>query len=450
VGIVENPFLSELDSDCPLGRFLQKLPLAGRLIKRKNPALWVLAIFFPAMGAVAAWLSIRAHAAVRDVKLAPLRAGIPEITLHVGYLYELNAALFYLTASWIWVLAYLWFLRQTDTAVRALARNGRLAAPGSSVEQAIRRLNARWFSTWLMPVILVISISIIVGTEFKPFGTKGDYWRLAFGYVQASSMPAYRHDVSLKDLGREVSNKEVKRIGLDAYRIGEVKNAPGPSDTTTFRWFLFFAVAMETLFAPLAAWSVIKVAFVLRLLGRAFRNPNYPLRLNVVHNDCEKQFGLADLNRVYRAVAYLVYVSMAAEISSVISNVDKGSGRSIELSFSEQLAVLFGQSFVSYVPLILLGCLFVHAAAFSLRLRSLHAPLLVKARETLVDDDRRELILGQRMVVVEVSKQFARVGILVYRCAPLLTRFRWDKVSPYYEKWRHAADKVHAYFSMIL
>lgn len=70
------------------------------------------------MGAVAAWLSIRAHAAVRDVKLAPLRAGIPEITLHVGYLYELNAALFYLTASWIWVLAYLWFLRQTDTAVR--------------------------------------------------------------------------------------------------------------------------------------------------------------------------------------------------------------------------------------------------------------------------------------------------------------------------------------------
>jgi hypothetical protein len=446
VKIVANPFLSELDGECRLGRILQKLPLAKRLFRREKPALWALAVLFPLLGAIATYLSILSRAGAIDVKLVPLNGGPDTVTLHVGYLYELNAALFYLAASWVWVLAFLWFLQQSDNAVSYLTRKGRLRGPASGVREEIGRLNRRWFSGWLMLAIVLVTSVVIIGTEFNPVGKRGDYWRLAFGYVQASAMPAYKTDVAIDKIGREITNREIKKIPMDKYRLAEPLAGPTTeAQRRYFPWFLVFAIGVESLFAPFAAWTVIKVGFVLRMLYRAVADPRYSLKLEIVHDDCEKQFGFSELNRVYRSIAYLVFVSMSAEIASAVANVDKGSGRALDLSAADPLAVILGQGAVSIAPVFLLVFLLVFLTLFSMRIRSMHAPLRAQAISAGQEDEAAERIRAQRFVLFDVLGRF-RVGTLIYMFAPLLIRLRWERVSPLYERWRHAADKVDRYF----
>jgi hypothetical protein len=182
-------------------------------------------------------------------------------------------------------------------------------------------------------------------------------------------------------------------------------------------------------------------------LYRALVSPRYPLQLIPLHDDCQKQLGLAALHPVYRAIVYLVYVSMAAELGSVISNIEKGSGRALDLSLSDQLAVLCGQGAVTFVPVMLLGLLAGFLVLFSFRLRSMHARVRSSSRSQEIGEERVEYIREQGFVLFNVLGRF-RLGTLIYMFAPLLVRLKWASVSPWYDRWRDAADKVDQYIRL--
>jgi hypothetical protein len=300
----------------------------------------------------------------------------PKATMvHVGYLYEANAALFYLLVAWFWVYLYLRFLRIAKDVIAKLESEHGLAAANRSegVLRCVGRMRRGRWSRWVLLVAIAAPVYSVVGSEFNPLPDPmppherfGDFWHLAFGYVQASAMPAYEG----KTLGR--LRTEDGRYADNIYFLGDLKpeqrdvemvvsvkgsanRAGGPRSKgeLVFFWiFLPLAVATETIFVPFAVWTVLQVLFVLWILFRATTRPGYPIQWNLERIK-DPRDTREELEVLYGAIQWLIYVAIAAQITSIAANVDKGSGRYFKGLFAHTVPVMIGQNAVTLVALFL-------------------------------------------------------------------------------------------------
>ncbi len=199
----DSPFLTVISPRSWWFRWLVRIPGVSRILRPGPPPVWFLAVLMPSLAAVATVFSILCRADIMNVTLCPVDTGCPAknpTMVHVGYLYEANAAAFYLLVSWVWIWIYLRFLRTAKTVIAELAREHLLTTtgPGGNVLACIANLRRGICSRGLLLVVIMATSYSVVGSEFNllhdsnpPHECLGDYWHLAFGYVQASAMPGY-------------------------------------------------------------------------------------------------------------------------------------------------------------------------------------------------------------------------------------------------------------------
>ena len=348
----DNPFLSWQDKDSWWVRRIGGIPIVGRMARPGHLPIWFMAALMPALALLASFFGILSRSAAMNILLCRVSTGCPPKDaswIHVGYLYEANAAGFYLLAAGAWVWLYLRFLKTAKNVISGLAKDQILVTvdPSDNVMDCVARLRRGRWSRIVMCVAILISCYSAVGSEFNlsrdacaPHERLGDFWHLAFGYVQASAVPKY-NGKTLEELrleGRSVENidalhvsvkeqefKDWKIVKLEGSSPAESVGPRGPLEERLFGFFLLFAVGAETIFVPFAAWTVIQVAFVLWILLRALTAREYSLRW-IFQPTKEARLLLKDyLDELYGSIRWLIYIGIAAEVASITANIGKGS-----------------------------------------------------------------------------------------------------------------------------
>jgi hypothetical protein len=356
-----NPLLTEFDERYRFGRMLAKLP----------PVRWVrpsphdttgfrLALTFCLIALTASVLSIFGRASTFTVNLRQLSTNTTR-TIHFGYLYELNAAFFYLILAPIFIFFTVQFIYKAHYALQHLTVSGQLTTKDDAGDDPLALLgatNRRIFRPSLLVALFLVQFLLVVGTEFRP--RTGDYYKLAFGYVQAPFIQTYGVGSTLKDLqarGREIADMEkINQETLGDWRLEQIKGGPAPGASRAVFWlFLFFALLVQVLFLPLAIWIVLKGAFLLFFVYRAVEpNPGGRVVLNLDFKDQDKAFGLADLNNAYKSLLVLVFIGAGGMATAVFTNYMKGTSRIIGAANTAPALGLLAQSEVALLPLILM------------------------------------------------------------------------------------------------
>jgi hypothetical protein len=364
-----DPLLTEFDEHRRFGRFLTKVPYVRSLLPSKTDLRgFKLAKTFFFVALATSILSVCSNAGILLVELTnrdPAKAG-EKIPVAFGYLYEFNAAFLYLFVAPFFVFVGVRFLRNAQFALRGLAarkflvRNAKAPNRANSEDPLVilGKMNRSMFRPAFLVAIVGVAAFIIVGTELWPTQSvlkdRGDYWTLAFGYVQAPFIKSYEQK-SLADLehqGRRV--KPVSGISDDKgwkeqWYVGSVQGGPATRTEKFFFWlFLAFALGIQVLFVPFAVWIFFKAIFLLRTVYKAIApDKKSPLELKLDFGDDDKSFGMHDLHQAYNYLVAIIFTGAIGTASVVIANVSKGS-----LGGGAILPVA-GQFTTTFLPLIL-------------------------------------------------------------------------------------------------
>lgn len=380
---MKDPLLSEFDSSHRFGRFLRKLPLLNFLLEsrsevRGSRVAWT--FFWLALAASV--LSVLCNAGRLQVTLNNLEnTQKPPLTytLSFGYLYELNAAFWYLFLAPLFVFLGVRFIRSAQSALNGLSsqkwlipnnRYKKLSLLHKDPLVILSRMNRRFFRPAFLILIVGATALIVVGTEFLPPQLrppkKGDYWGLAFGYIQAKALPTYRGKTlqQLVEGGREVKNIPAIATTENWRQNWKIVDTMNGTETRTeyvlFWPFVVFALAVQVLFIPFAVWIFFKAIFVLRCVYKAtMPGEHSPIELRLDYEDADNAFGLTDLHQAYNYLVGIIFVGAVGMASVVISNVPKGSHRTLSGEGSLSIFGSMGQMVTTFIPLILFLILIV-------------------------------------------------------------------------------------------
>ena len=369
-----DPLLSEFDANHTFGWSLRKLPLLKFLLDsetqvRGSRLAWT--FFWVAL--VTSILSVLCNAGLLQVTLNNIEnPGTPPYTLSFGYLHEMNAAFWYLFLAPIFVFLGVRFVSSAHFALNGLSLKKRLITNYRYKNQSLLnkdplvtlgRMNRRFFRPAFLLLIVGATAVIVVGTEFLPPGLypphRGDYWGLAFGYVQSKALPGYESKTlqQVVDEGREVKN--IPAIATDNWRQKWKVVATTGGTTTRNEYVLFwpfvvFALGVQVLFIPFAIWIFFKAIFVLKFVYKATTpSEQSPLELKLDYGDADHAFGLADLHQAYNYLVGIIFVGAAGMASVVISNVPKGSHRTLSGEGTFSIFGSIGQFVTTFIPFIL-------------------------------------------------------------------------------------------------
>ena len=407
-----DPLLSEFDASNKLARFLRALPPLRYLLQPEatlKGSRVALSFFWIALAT--SILSVLCNASLLNVTLVntetPQKAP-STVTLAFGYLQEMNAAFLYLFLAPLFVFLGVRFIRNSQFALNGLAGAKRLVANPQYKKQrelnknplvTLSRMNRRAFRPWFLATIVVVTALIVVLTEFMPQniipGRRGDYWGLAFGYIQADALPGYagKSLETLKSEGREV--KKIPGISEDPnwkqnWQVTDVRGGSTTSAEKFLFWpFVVFALGVQVLFIPFAIWIFVKAYLFLRWVYKAISpSDKSPLKIELDFEDQGKAFGLRDLHGPYNYIVWIIFVGAVGMASVVIANVPKGSHRTLSREGSVSLFGSLGQGVTTFLPLILL--LVLAGFLFLLRMKT------EEAREAIVRSIDRQIAESRR------------------------------------------------------
>lgn len=367
-----DPLLSEFDPNHTFGWSLRKLPLLKFLLNsgtqvRGSRLAWT--FFWLALaGSI---LSVLCNAGRLHVTLSNIE-NAATYPLSFGYLHEMNAAFWYLFLAPVFVFLGVRFVSCAHFALSGLSLKKRLITNYRCKNQSflnkdplvtLGRMNRRFFRPAFLILIVGATAVIVVGTEFLPPGLwrpyKGDYWGMAFGYIQAKALPSYKNKTlqQLVDEGREVQN--IPAIATDNWRqkwevVATADGTTTSSERALFWPFVVFALGVQVLFIPFAIWIFFKAIFVLRCVYKATTlSEQSPLELRLDYEDADHAFGLADLHQAYNYLVGIIFVGAAGMASVVISNVPKGSHRTLSGEGTFSIFGSIGQCVTTFVPFVL-------------------------------------------------------------------------------------------------
>jgi uncharacterized membrane protein len=401
-----DPLLSEFDSSNRFAQFLRALPPLSYLLRPEatlKGSRVALTFFWIALST--SILSVLCNAGLLSVKFinTETTAKPPhEWPIAFGYLQEMNAAFLYLFLAPLFVFLGIRFIGNSEFALNGLADGRRLITNAKYKKQkdlnknplvTLSRMNRRVFRPSFLLVIVVVTASIIILTEFLPPnlvpGRRGDYWGLAFGYIQAEALHGYEGKY-LQDLdGREVKKipgiSEGDPLWTQHWQVTNV--SPGPvtrAEKFLFWVFVVFALGVQVLFVPFAIWIFFKAIFFLRFVYRAISpNERSPLEIKLEFEDKGKTFGLKDLHGPYNYIIAMIFVGAIGMASVVIANVPKGSHRTLSREGSFSIFGSVGQGVTTFLPLFLLIVLVIFL--FLLRMKT------EEAREAVVRSIDRKI-----------------------------------------------------------
>ena len=372
-----DPLLSEFDANNKLARFLRALPLLRYFLQPEAPlkgSRVALSFFWIALAA--SILSVLCNAGLLSVKLVNTKTSDQTLPpLSFGYLQEMNAAFLYLFLAPLFVFLGVRFIRNSQFALNGLADGRRLVTNLKYKKQkelnknplvTLGRMNRRVFRPGFLGAIVVVTALVVILTEFLPPnlipGHRGDYWGLAFGYIQAEALQGY-YGKSLRDIdesdGREV--KKLPGIPEDSlwkqnWKVTEIHGGTTTRAEKFVFWvFVVFALGVQVLFIPFAIWIFFKAIFFLRLVYKATSpNDQSPLEIKLDFEDRGKAFGLKDLHGPYNYIVAIIFVGAVGMASVVIANVPKGSHRTLSGEGSVSIFASMGQGVTTFLPLLLL------------------------------------------------------------------------------------------------
>jgi len=377
-----DPLLSEFDADHKFGRFLRAFPLLRFLLESRTEVRgFRVAWTFFWLALAASSLSVLCNAGLLQVTLTNLQTPPKQApyVLPFGYLHEMNAAFFYLFLAPTFVFLGVRFVRNAQSALKGLSVRKRLISNSKYQKVSLlhkdplvtlSRMNRRIFRPEFLLLIVVATAVIVIGTEFLPpklFPPKrGDYWGLAFGYIQAEALPNYKTKTlqTLNDEGREV--KQIPAIPAEEnwkqnWKITDSQGGPTtPRERFLFWPFIVFAITVQVLFVPFAIWIFFKALFLLSCIYRATSpNEKSPLELKLDYEDPDEAFGLKDIHQAYTYLVAIIFVGAAAMATVVIANVPKGSHRALSGEGSVSIFASVGQGVTTFIPLVLFIALII-------------------------------------------------------------------------------------------
>ena len=344
-----NPLLPEFDEGSICGNLLGRTCLRIGLL-RKNGDLSgkrIAGLFFAlALGTIC--LSVLSDAAAIKVTLqsdkAPdlsaqtpsspsTRATPSHKEIRFGYLYELNAAFFYLICAPIFAIYSVKFLRSAHVALVVLARENRLKVRrlggNDSALSLIRnkRVGLAWAA--LLMLLLVALPLWICWSEFSP--RDGDYYRIAFGYMQAHSVKGYLNEnlLDLKNRGKKLELDDIPESELKNWKITNVRtHRELPARKPALEDYLFrtMAIGIQSLFIVFAIWVVLKAVYLFAFIyWAARRNGNYRVQIVLDLQHSDKRFGLGLFDRAFNNAAIIVGIGAVGANAAYLSNLLKGS-----------------------------------------------------------------------------------------------------------------------------
>ena len=295
--------------------------------------------------------------------------------LSFGYLEELNAGPLYLSLVPLFVLLAFRFLRSVQSSLvfyeegRWLStRDGSSRGIGGETPDSpapirlISSWNRRLFRIVMVPLLLV-GFWAVIWTEI---GKGGDYWHLAFGYVQAVHLPSYPRQVSIAQFEKQ-TDRTIKHISgvpddsLEREKWIIERIDGGPKDgfqKVAFYLFLAIHLLLEWLFACFVAWIVIKAAFVLWLIYSSIRpSGNHQIELGIDLLDRDNVYGLGWFNSAWKLLLALILIGTVTTVTTLVANFAKGSWRP---SDGGEASAVLGQTLVAAFGFILAAMLGVY------------------------------------------------------------------------------------------
>jgi hypothetical protein len=221
---------------------------------------------------LAALASLFSWLAKSHVITVMLYNGKEHLALRFGYLYEMNAGFFYLVVAPLFVISVTTVVRRLELALVHLATRGRLVVldehgmprRGSPLA-VIARCNRRIFSHAVLSIFVALPTLVVVGTEFMPV-RRGDFWHVAFGYVQAPAIPVYNGTLAeIKAGGRRVNGIDAIPNGdYKQWKLEKVIGCPRSAPEMWAYWmFVGLALGVQVVFLAVVLWGLAKVLFVL-------------------------------------------------------------------------------------------------------------------------------------------------------------------------------------------
>lgn len=301
--------------------------------------------------------------------------------LELGYIYELNAAIFYLVGAPLFVLFGARFLWRARIALEDLNKNGklvdRLKRPNVSALALINNkpLKIVWS---VLSILLIITVALIVyNQEFN--SETGNYEKLAFGYVQAPFIAKYDGLTLEKivDNGRKIRN--LSGIKLEEFKRWSVKSVSfiGKRDNSDkYYWiFIVFALGIQVLFIPFSIWLVLKGVYLFYFVSRAI-SPDGKFRVFLKLDDSndDHRFGISLLDRAYNNIAVVVGISAIGTALAAISNLAKGSRGLCKVRCEDGVNAfaIYGQNLLAYLPIVMSVGMAVFILIFHFRVERLY------------------------------------------------------------------------------
>jgi hypothetical protein len=304
---------------------------------------------------------------------SPVTSGNTRQELKFGYLYELNAAFFYLVCAPMFALYGARFLRAARVALELLAREKRLRVRQGERSEPVfllvrnRRLGISW--TILLFALIVGLPVVMYHAEFKKDAVikdAGDYYRLAFGYLQAERIKSYLNK-TLATVKSEHPGLELSSIPANDFKnwkVTAVLQSKNRLATHDLKDYVFWVavIGIQSLFIPFALWIVLKAVYLFYFLFRAVRKKgDYPVQVVLDPGHYDNRFGLGLFDRAFNSAAILVAIGSIGANAAYVSNVAKGSHAVIgsPVAFG-------GQVILSMLPLVISGAMALFTILFHL------------------------------------------------------------------------------------
>ena len=146
--------------------------------------------------------------------------------------------------------------------------------------------------------------------------------------------------------------------------------------------------------------------------------------------------GIGELNRLYKSIILLVYISALAEVTSIAANFSKGSDRAISAQqiYETAIPVLFGQGAVEFLPFIILALLVFYGTMIWLWTREQHKEFMRVVGAEQLERIKKQIVWPKEAV------SSLRITLIPFIFAPTLFLFRWETVSGWYSHWRPVAE----------
>ncbi|WP_299624142.1 hypothetical protein [Pelagibius sp.] len=282
--------------------------------------------------------------------------------IEFGYIYELNAAAFYLLGAPLFAIFGARFLWRARIALEDLADRGQLVSridqSAPTIQSLVGTNTLRFIWVVVSTTLLTVVVFVVIFTEFN--SKTGHYKHLAFGYLQAPFISSYEN-LNLKEIedsGRRIDGlSEIKEGEFSQWSIKNIsmigKINYGSDGDIYFYAFIFFAILIQILFIPFSIWMVLKGIYLFYFVFRAI-SPRSNFRVQIVLNSSheDKRFGISLLDRAFNNIAVVVAIGAIGTIMATISNLAKGSRKLCKLRCEDGVNAfaIYGQNLLTYLP----------------------------------------------------------------------------------------------------